>query len=410
MAGKAMAFPRMKTALKIIMVVPAALFAGLVLYEMTLAHSRIWLLAGIFLGAVLFHGLVESIYQLDVRGLWSHRKQMLVTVALSFALAMVFWLDLSGYDSYLPKMGSIKSMNIEDSSVCMESEHWGKPAAGLEGQEMEAAYNLISDIVSDKPWKDSGQAFHNITVTYTLGHGRKAVRRYNIPVEKYMDQLDWLYQCRDFKEDNCSVLTADSRKISEISVSVFNPDIPYEMMYENVEKKDREEFRKIYSEELAELKYSEVMKEIPVGSLEVFYYSGLDDPGNGAEESNLSATMGITHYIYPSFSKTIEWLTKKGYVDKIQREGQYKIRQITLYRNDGENQMNQVTCTVKDPALIEEVKSKLVPADLVQGGSLLDLDPNVTIDVEYVSGRDVWTVGMQADSETVKKLENAAEK
>lgn len=147
MAGKAMAFHRVKPVIRILLVIPAAIYGGLILYSVSFTGFRPWILVGMVVGGFLSHGVIECIYQFDIRGLLDKKKQMLISMAVSFVIVAFFWLDVSGYDAFLPKEEELASILIDNPGVSDDSTFWGKERNGVTGETMEHSLKVLEKIV-----------------------------------------------------------------------------------------------------------------------------------------------------------------------------------------------------------------------------------------------------------------------
>jgi hypothetical protein len=67
-AGRAMAFEKMNAPIRFAIVIPIALYFGFFLSELSGNYgSKFWIVIGIIFGVVLLHGIVESIFNFDLR-------------------------------------------------------------------------------------------------------------------------------------------------------------------------------------------------------------------------------------------------------------------------------------------------------------------------------------------------------
>ena len=86
-AGRAMAFEKCNPVIRILLVIPLSLYLGLYLSSVSNVGTTIWMIVGFILGVILLHGIIESIFQFDIRGLWSHKIQMLSCLAATIGIA-----------------------------------------------------------------------------------------------------------------------------------------------------------------------------------------------------------------------------------------------------------------------------------------------------------------------------------
>lgn len=115
-AGTAMAFSVSEPVIRILLAVPAGLVFGMVMqqiqYNDTGISAVLWLCFGALSGALLAHGIIESLYQFDIKKCLSHKIQLAGTVIVAMGLSLSFYFDWFGYDSYLPEKSKIESMAL----------------------------------------------------------------------------------------------------------------------------------------------------------------------------------------------------------------------------------------------------------------------------------------------------------
>ena len=112
-AGRAMAFEKVNSWIRVLLVVPLALYAGLFLNEITSIGSTAWLLFGVIFASCLLHGIIEAIFQFDIKALISKKKQLLFTILFCLAFVFVFWTDVFQFDNYVPNEKDIKTIKID---------------------------------------------------------------------------------------------------------------------------------------------------------------------------------------------------------------------------------------------------------------------------------------------------------
>ena len=112
-AGRAMAFPKANTIIKVLLVIPSALYSGIIFYSFGSENSIYWLIFGVVFGVIVVHALIECIYQFDVRAIFTHKKQMVFILACSLFIMVSFSADIFGYDRYVPKESSLEDIVIQ---------------------------------------------------------------------------------------------------------------------------------------------------------------------------------------------------------------------------------------------------------------------------------------------------------
>ncbi|MGN0354379.1 MAG: DUF6449 domain-containing protein [Muricoprocola sp.] len=111
MAGQAMAFPLLARIIKFLLLIPLSLVTGLLFYSM-MEYDKLWLFVGTGFGFLLFSGVIEFIYCMDIREIFRDKKQMLISAAVTVAILAGFRFDVIGFDRNLPKQSQVQSMEI----------------------------------------------------------------------------------------------------------------------------------------------------------------------------------------------------------------------------------------------------------------------------------------------------------
>ena len=425
-AGNAMAFPKINPVIRVLLVIPLASFTGYYLYSLTLSASKIWVFIGVAIGAVLFHGVIECIFQFDVHGLWSHRRQMLATAAVALCLTATFYLDIYGYDTYVSKAEQVNSVMLEENHFSgRQSFFWGESEHGVSGKEKEEILSLLRAALNKDPEGDAAadttkvdgyyeeaeengvvvaQYYSNyngmdlsdsqgdkfVQVTYYMKDGRQIQRNFPLDTVSANEVLDVAFRSESYRKSLYSLYTADRDKVESIAWNNQISTMPLALT-----EKERNELLDIYLSELDTLTYEQMRTVVPSGELTVFHDT---DVYNVPSEDY--------YYIYPTFTKTIEYLEGKGCPAR-ETLADVNITQIDFYDYRKEDSVEQ---TIKDPERIEQIKSHLQPtasnysigATGYEGDDYINYNIEVTFHNRY--GESVLSV--VTDEEGLRLLEN----
>lgn len=110
-AGKAMAFPKSKAPIRILLVLLGGMAGGWFFW--TLQSQVKWGLFGTAAGILLVHCVVEIIYHFDFKKLFSHRMQLALCLGAGMLFFCSFRYDWYGYDSYVPAQEEIASASVD---------------------------------------------------------------------------------------------------------------------------------------------------------------------------------------------------------------------------------------------------------------------------------------------------------
>lgn len=388
-AGKAMAFPKLNPIIRILLVIPMALYTGVYCYSMVMNEYKIWLVIGVAIGAFVFHGLIECIYQFDIHGLLSYKKQMGICMAICFIIVGFFYTDAFGYDKYVPDPDKTQAILVEPQIFSDRAEaYWGEEQEGVSGQQMEDVMGLLKKKVesletSDEEYEDF------VTVTYMMKNGRRIKRQYTMTMEEENEIMNQMLASRDYKKDLFSLYTADWSKITQI---MWDNQIDFTTL--KLTQEEQEQFLATYLEELDTLTFKEMIETVATSEFCVSHENG---------------KMDEYYYIYPSFEKTIAFLKEKGCdADLSIKDMNIVSLDIIQYGDSGSETVYPVT----DQAVIASVKDKLNISGFcgnvyrVYNGNNLNVELSAHIMTKYGGSQEVYVF---TDDETLKILEDARE-
>lgn len=350
-AGKVIVFAKMKTIIKIVLAIPLALTAG---YYMALCFgngtSLPFLAAGILLGAFVVNGIMEVIYQADIRALRSNILHALAVAGISGVIAAGFYMDLPGYDSYVPSKDDIEKIGvsikgINDSYYLDEEETQDLNAAG-QLSAMSIKGKTKSDILkwirSINVNQDEKTAYTQVTVAYKKSSENIIYRKYILTSQEQLESFEKIYASQEYKEAADSL--AGCRNLRNMNFAWTNGIRQYSL---DLTSKENEELLQCYKADILEQKLEDLESEMPISILSLEY------EGNG---------VGAKGCIYPSYQRTNAYLKTLG-IPADQTVGDYNISQIKIRNGqgmkDGESQI------VDDPEEIKNMKERLVYADCV---------------------------------------------
>lgn len=294
-AGRAMAFPKMQPVLRFILVIPIALYSGVYLSMMSFQESLIWLLIGVVLGSIIFHGIVEWVYEFNIKAIFQHKMDMAVTIACCLLFVLYFWMDLSGYDTYLPEKNEIASMEIFTSRVGQEysyeeREEMPEMSSWMVGQLHQFAAQVIEAAEEEK----SPSMVHDyIDITYILKDGRRVQRSYTVSTGFDYGIYANCYDKYTYKEYIYSIYQYD--QVDMEYINLYDSELQDYVTYV-LNKKYEEEFLRIYKSELSHLTYEEACQESPIGDF------GFRTPNN----------IWQRYDIWPSFEATVRFVEQYG--------------------------------------------------------------------------------------------------
>ena len=95
-----MSFKKTQAPIKILLLIPMTVTTTVFLWS--IYYSGVWAAVGFVLGLVLTSCLIEIIYHFDFTKLFANPVQTVIGGAIAILVVGVFWMDVFGYDSYIP--------------------------------------------------------------------------------------------------------------------------------------------------------------------------------------------------------------------------------------------------------------------------------------------------------------------
>lgn len=409
MAGKAMAFPKANAVIRILLVIPISIYAGIYLYSASFSSIKTWIAAGMVIGGFLAHGIIECIYRFDIRGLLSQKRQMVVSLAAAFLLVGIFWTDIFGYDIYLPESGETEAVLIDENYI--SDGFWGKEREGVSGETKKAVLNTLQDVVNenDKNSEDCdrngrGTEYSFYTIRYRLKNGRDKRRVYVLDSKLEDRLMSEVFDTKEYREDTYPLYTADWSQVTNVELCHFMENMKLHMT-----KKQQAELFGIYLEEFSELDYEAAKTNIPFGYLLISHDESGESRGQN-DFNTVSHYSGMdSYYIYPSFKKTI------GYLENLLDEKiplsfeELSITNIEMWRYGKMGLQGEYS--VKDEETIQLVKDKLFGSSVWESGRNIfyPLDTSVDIRITVESAEGIEYVNVYTDEETIEMLERVGD-
>lgn len=372
-AGKAMAFGSFNPALKMLLVVPAALFAGYLMaeavyYEPISSDEGVgFVLFVLAVGTIVGCALIQVIYEFDIRGVL-HKKHHIVICGVSVAAVFViFRYDLFAFDAYIPDPEQIESVafvpvNYEAAAgYSTHVDEWGKYMSNWEyadenmfltDAESVCALAELSmkeyELKKPDQWENEDY-WSYASVIYRLKSGRKVCREFMVNVKnaEAVTYLDRIIGEPEFKK---GYLNGASENLADLLEN--NDKYAIEAYYGNtiytnrMNQKDAAEFVEIYQTELLPATFTTLKEQVPAGVLMIDVTQEYRDGSRG------TWTVGIN--VYGFMEKSISYLKEKGYYveEQLNPEDVERI-QVVNYNSEIREQLEEEQ---KKQAETEEIK------------------------------------------------------
>lgn len=358
--NRSIAFSKSKAPIKVLLVVPLALLGGIFSYGMTLHYGFYFF--GLIVGLLLSHGVVEIIYEFDIRSVKKGLKTLSVSAVLASLWFICFVLDVFAYDSYVPEVGKLEkaALIFQDTSVAFYDEDLNRqgymvyPLENMNVEDKEA----LCEIAGKRMGQESAENPRGCVAKYTLAGGREVYRTF---VLDYREDAELIGRITDGE----SYKTTTSLAFNEALMRHIQA---MEIRYDNgvfvgrMEHIDKQALLDAYREDLLEFDYEDSLKELVCGQL-ILDLSHLE-----GESVYLNEVLPV----YPSFRRTLSLLQEEGvlrdrYVDASEVERIQVINENhSVYKDltgdiDYESYRREATFT--DETEMEEIAKGLYPIE-----------------------------------------------
>ena len=316
-AGSALAFERIRTPVKLLLMIPLTLLSGMWFWQLA-EESVPFALLGMLIGLFLSHGLLQVLFDFDIRSVLCAKWHLPAAGAAAALIFACFALDLTGYDAYIPKTEQIGSVGVafcndsygfgfyenlfkrdmyhEDPEKYMlkhmESEDRDTVAAvrALAAEAVRREENRGSDRETEPSGSFSGGAT-DVSIRYTLTDGRKVYRTIRADAQENIREFDAIFADADFQTARyqiCDPALLESG--GELQISYGNG-------LNRVSWLDSPEpLLEAYGRDLSKYSCSLMLDSLPVGKL-VFIWKGPEKMEYSWE-----------YPVYEAFTETVELL------------------------------------------------------------------------------------------------------
>ncbi|MBQ1311960.1 MAG: hypothetical protein IIY55_08940 [Blautia sp.] len=298
-----MAFRKVGQLIKTLLTVLGALTMGFFFLTGMNETRDGWFLFGLIFGVFLIYGLIQLIYCLDIRRVFAEWPFLLVSLLLTLCIAACFRMDVTGYDSYLPKAEEIESIGLSRGDETpnyfgyyyrrvQNGVYYGSLNDRIEYMNLPAddlSYSLLSRMVEEtlairkKSFYDSPdvwgteQPFYE-SVHVKLKNGKDYYRSYRGRLSAVDDLFIELYDCPEFVDAVYITNLFQEEDVINIGVLLEEQilrdegDGSYSWQYEHRTNlaESREDIRRLKEAVLKDsqsLRPETVKEEVPVGIL-----------------------------------------------------------------------------------------------------------------------------------------------
>lgn len=375
-AGKAIAFPKLKPVIKVMVAITAGLFFGAIMGGSNLKQemNAAWLFGIGILATVLACAVVEFVYHADIRMIFKHKCSLGIAVFGTVAILSVAKYDLFGYDSYLPKEDKIEAMAVisyQARDIWVRVDDWEdkeytEQLEALKLKEFHSIYELAKNgSSSERTGKQEC-----VTVAYYLKSGRKVYREYFVDEDVFDKCMTEIMKDESYRE---SLFGLDELQQEEIERYQFE-NFRHEMVSCILSTEKQKKLIEAYKRDVLSQTVSEFTGGNVIGEFSFIFKGEGDYIGN----------------IYESFTETIKLLREYGYEVPMEIKPE-EVQSITITDyNEVESPDGKVIDKTRsenkitDPAEIQKILERICYKESAF------TEPNIYVDIEFRNG-DVMT-------------------
>lgn len=333
-AGSAISFPVIAPVLKVIICIPASVFAGLMLRTlMGITDNNLICLISLLASAVVC-AFIEFIYTADLRLLLTNWRSTLISVAGVLVILCIFRFDLTGYDTYLPAEDRIEGISFYPDSF---SSYFSYPDTNFPSEanlgyyvpdeEKDLVYALAQSGIANLENGITADDFYNgqesqipedslpVVFRYRLSGGRTVLRQYAVEREEISETLTQLMEDNEYRKDLFPVFHIDRDTVSAIELS----DVYGQWEKLQLNKDQIDALLDAYEKDVMKISADTLINETPIGELTVDFPSseGIGEPDVIDPRSTYSSagyTMSVPMlYLYPEYENTLQLLEEYGH-------------------------------------------------------------------------------------------------
>ena len=346
-----MSFENANSIIRIFIVIPLTLYLAIFLKSMSSNDSDIWLIFGVLFAGFICHGLMQGIFEFDIKAVFTKKKQLLLVYIICFSFISIFKFDLFKFDEFIPKSDKVETIHIKTNAIS-DNAHF-EYSDGISGEDIELALSAAEEIIH----AESGMENRSIQFEYELKNGITISRNYLFPLDNVPKSLDELATKEDFKDDYCLLYKKDLDDFSSISYTSDHEN------YIPIMGNDLKELVDVYMDEFTNLTISSLYNE-PVLYRFYAYYDN-EHMNEMAVTSSVSPVYYVEEHqavcyfdVYASFEKTIDVLNRLGYKSFADDE-KLEIISLEVYSYTEKNESKTIT----DPNLLAELKKHAYLSD-----------------------------------------------
>ncbi len=273
-AGKAIAIQPVKPVVKIIISVVMGIFVCYILYDATYYNKPVVIL-GMVGGTLLCCGLMEIIYEFDIRAVFKHLFSTGISAVAVIFVFCIYHFDLFGYDSWVPDADEVESVAVdigpyqsyweytEEGTVYISSSQYLRDNMFL--KDVEAVCKLAEKSVGTDV--DTITNYLGFSILYRMKSGKEVSRYVGVDLDNpaSAELLNRIIGTEEYRSGIYQIVKDETTLSSlrkEVAVSYTNGAITSEIAVS-----EAEELRDAWIRDMEQFDYSFARDNRPCGML-----------------------------------------------------------------------------------------------------------------------------------------------
>ncbi len=328
-AGNALAYPKTASVIKVLIVIPTALFIGLFAGSFYYGAGTKWIIFISILTAVLLCGIVEFIYTCDLSQLFRRKWSSLISILAVIGILAVMRFDLFHYDTWLPSMEKLESMSLYsdsyseyfqypavktdiDNSTYVNTQYYTLYADDAQQTDFSAIYTLAEEgilnhnlgITSDQLYQEGMEDYTSIVIRFNQKNGKTTYRSYLVEENSLLNCLETLCKSEQYRKDLFPAFYIKSNEIENINVSDLLGYTPLKLTEEQ-----KKSLLETYQKDLLQVDISDMNNTGSIGS----FSFQMKSTQNNVSDTELYTNQISNLYIYRTYKNTLNLLHEYGY-------------------------------------------------------------------------------------------------
>ncbi len=334
-AGKAIAFAKLKPVFRILIVIPLSIYIGLAFGQLASGSRGFWSLFGLLFFAILIHAVLNVIFAFDIHAAFTHRRELVFSAAAATVFMSIFITDVLKLDEQIPSMHSVEAVYVDlpvdndipyldlSNGYSLGVTNYRESHAMLTGSDLSKIYDLLDcrNTTATDAYSSSDFSTVNLNVRFVKNNGHSEYRNFQFDLtDNSLSAMAAVFDTKSYKQGHYQIFDSacgnafDTFNALDVCGNVIVRSTTGTNIFTKAETK---ELLDLLRSDLGSFTFEQMNSEIPLGTVSL---------------QNSTRLYSLEYRIFPSFTKTLAWLTAHGIDFNVWKE--YTPVSMTVYLND----------------------------------------------------------------------------